>query len=117
MNASNGNIPENAWNAMLGNGEVPLYIARAEGPGTVVPGTLMSELGVVRVPATAFYEKAEYQVLVKNPTGNCVLKWVRPQGEQDLSGPRLVKGGYYYNSYNGKTTDLYICKVNIEKSE
>ena len=85
--------------------------------GTVVPGTLMSELGVVRVPATAFYEKAEYQVLVKNPTGNCVLKWVRPQGEQDLSGPRLVKGGYYYNSYNGKTTDLYICKVNIEKSE
>ena len=27
MNASNGNIPENAWNAMLGNGEVPLYIA------------------------------------------------------------------------------------------
>ena len=107
MNASGGTIPENAWNGHTENS--PLYIARAErSDGRLFPGKLMPDLGVAHIPVSINYvdeyEKSEYQVLVKNPNGNCILKWVTFSGGLQLNS--LIEGGI-----DGASSKLYICRA------
>ena len=63
-NATNGKIPDNAWDA-VGDDDVGanLYIGRAEHNGGMFPGTLVPDKGVAHIPwGGKNFQKKDYQV-------------------------------------------------------
>ena len=106
MNARRGCVPANAWNGLLEEGKEPMYIARAEHGGRLIPGTLVPSKGVAYVSWGALaHPKETYQVLVK--ANNCDLSWQARSGA--LSSPVQVPEGAVIGGYNNNNRDLYVC--------
>ena len=108
MNARGGCVPANAWDGLLEEGKEPVYIARAEHQGQLIPGTLIPSMGVAYVSWGALaHSKEAYQVLVKS--NNCNLSWQARSGVQ--SSPVQVPEGAVLGGYNLNNQDLslYVC--------
>jgi len=76
--ASAGEVPEGALVGGEDNGS-PLYIARAEHEGGIIPGKFLAEHGVAYIPwGGAENAKDAYEVLVVSPSA---VTWVDASGE------------------------------------
>ena len=80
VGASDGQLPDNAWQGGDDNG--PQYIARCIHEGALIPGKFVPKYGLAYIPFEGKeYEKSQYEILVQDGPENLI--WV-PACDGDL---------------------------------